>query len=938
MNATPGNPEPAQPSLDIARTLADAQGAWEHGNRPRAFALLSALAERLPGDATVRGSLGAYALEAGRYDEALRSLEAALALDVGDAATWTNLGTARVRLGRAAEAVVAYRQALALDPGALAAQVNLGNALQQTGDVDGAVAALEAARALDPESHEILNNLGNLYKEQGRGEEALAAYEAARRAAPAFAPAFSNLLAATKLSAHHSPDEIYALHRAFSAQFESDWRAGYVPLANTPDPGRRLRLGYVSPDCHTALPAFVEPVLRAHDRARFDVFAYFNNPQPQATLDRLGGVTARVMRGHADAAVAQWIRDDRIDVLLDIAGHTGHNRLGVLGRKPAPVQMTWLDYLNTTGLDAIDYRITDATSDPVGSSDAFASETLARLGPAQWCWNPPSDAIAPGPLPMLASDHPTFGSFNNGSKLTDETLALWARLLATIPTARLVVVGVAEGSAQARVRAAFGAAASRVRVTARVAPDAFRRETAAVDIALDPRPFSGATTTLEMLIQGVPVVTWPGATPPSRSTASLLSALGLDGWIARDGDDYLAIVKRALADRDALATLRAGLPGRLRASPLCDAPAFARKLEALVVDAWKTWCARKTEPAGTVASPPSAAAALRTIDGDAQLLRIEASLRARNLDSAVAAACALVDERPEWQDAHRAYLQALLAWSRTEPDLVARTFPPPAAHAGRPRISVVICSIDPRKFERVTASYRQRFAGHALEIVGVHDARSLAEGYNRAATRARGDVLVFSHDDIELGTPDFAPRMLAHLDRYDGIGVAGASRVVGPKWGHAGQRHVHGHVLHAAPAGRTGVLLMAAGFQAPVCENIRVIDGVFIAVRRHVWATQRFDADTYDGFHLYDLDFTWRASGAGAQLAVPLDLLLLHRSTGRYDAAWRRYARRFVARTGLDPLAPPVPGGLQARLETSEQVDVLRAALLHFRFGAPVAT
>ncbi len=193
------------------------------------------------------------------------------------------------------------RQALALDPGALAAQVNLGNALQQTGDVDGAVAALEAARALDPESHEILNNLGNLYKEQGRAEEALAAYEAARRAAPAFAPAFSNLLAATKLSTHHSPDEICALHRAFSAQFESDWRAGYVPLANIADPGRRLRLGYVSPDCHTALPAFVEPVLRAHDRARFDVFAYFNNPQSQATLDRLGGVTARVMRGHADA-------------------------------------------------------------------------------------------------------------------------------------------------------------------------------------------------------------------------------------------------------------------------------------------------------------------------------------------------------------------------------------------------------------------------------------------------------------------------------------------------------------------------------------------------------------------------------------------------------------------------------------------------------------
>ena len=259
----------------------------------------------------------------------------------------------------------------------------------------------------------------------------------------------------------------------------------------------------------------------------------------------------------------------------------------------------------------------------------------------------------------------------------------------------------------------------------------------------------------------------------------------------------------------------------------------------------------------------------------------------------------------------------------------------PDRRAKAPRISVIVCSIDPRKFEAVTASYRQRFADHALEIVGVHDARSLAEGYNRAAMQAKGDILVFSHDDIELTSPDFAARLLAHLDRYDGIGVAGASKVTGPEWGHAGQRHIHGHVLHAPPADRSGVLLMAAGFQALVCGNIRVLDGVFLALRRHVWEAHRFDADTYDGFHLYDLDFTWRASGGGARLAVPLDLLVLHRSMGRYDSAWRRYARRFVAQAGLDPLAPPSPGGLQARLDTIGQIDSLRAALLHFRYGAP---
>ena len=859
----------------------------------------------------------------------------------GDAVAWTNLGTAWLRAARADEAIAAYRQAQAIDPSAIAAHVNLGSALQQTGDIDGAVAALETARALAPAAPEVLNNLGNLYKEQGRVDDAFAAYEAARRAAPEFRPAFSNLLALTKLSVRHTPQEIFALHRAFAARYEREWQADYVPPTNAPDPERGLRIGYVSPDCHTALPAFIEPVLRSHDRARFTVFAYFNNPQPTETLERLGVVTARVMKGADDESVAQWIRDDGIDILIDIAGHTGHNRLGVFGRKPAPVQVTWLDYLNTTGLDAIDYRLTDAVSDPPGN-DAWHSETLVRLAPAQWCWNPPADEPLPTALPMLAAGHPTLGSFNNGSKLTDETLALWSRLLAAIPDARLLIVGVPDGNAQARVRAAIGAAADRVRIAARLDRDAFRQAAATIDIALDPRPFSGATTTLEMLWQGVPVVTWPGATSPSRSTASLNSALGLADWIARDENDYIAIVTRALADPAALENLRRELPARLRTSPLCDAAAFTRRLEAALLDGWRRWCARKSglvvdSPSSDPASSPAAAASRWRVAADARLATIEAALRSRDAAGALDAARTLVDDLPEWQAATRAYLQVLLAWSRGEPDIVARAFPPPPARSRAPRVSVVICSIDPRKFATVTSSYRQRFAGCPLQIIGVHDATSLAEAYNRAAAKATGDLIVFSHDDIELVTADFGQRLVAHLDRYDGIGVAGTSRITGPKWGHAGQRHIHGHILHVPPQSRPGVLLMASGFQAPVCENICALDGVFIAVRRHVWESHRFDAERYDGFHLYDLDFTRRASAAGARLAVPLDLTLLHRSTGRYDAAWRRYAARFVAQVGLDPLAPPTPGGLQARLDTLQQVDALRAALLHFRYGAPVA-
>ena len=928
----------------VARVLAQAHAAWTAGDRAQAMAMLTACAQRAP-QAEVWSRLGTYALESGDNDAAHAALRNAVASAPADVASWTNLGTALLRLAHVEEAIAAYRRALVLDPGAVGARVNLANALQQSGDLDGAAAELEAARRLSPEAPEVLNNLGNLYKDQGRFDDAFTAYDAARRAQPDFRAAYSNLLALTKLSTRHSPAEVFALHRAFAARFEDGWQSEYVPLRNAPDPDRRLRIGYVSPDCHTALPAFVLPVLRHHDRGRFELFAYFNNPQPAETLARVAPIASRTMKGVSDYDVARWIRDDGIDILIDIAGHTGHNRLGVFGQKPAPIAITWLDYLNTTGLDSIDYRLTDAISDPPGDSDRLHSETLLRLAPTQWCWNPPSATAAPGPLPALTAGHLTLGSFNNPSKLTDATLALWARVLAALPDAQLVIVGVPEGVAQARIAAAFESiGANRVRALPRQSPDAFREAIRAVDIALDPLPFSGATTTLEALWQGVPVVTRPGATSASRSSASILTALGLAGWIASHDDDYIAIVKRAGGALDALASLRAQLPATLAQSALTNAERFARQLERTLSSVWQAWCENRKAALPVATAPPNVATAiavgapaLRRLHLDARLAEVESGLQAGRGAEVVSEACALIDDAPGWRAAQRAYLQALLAWTRTQAGLVLRVFPPPPVSARRPRVSVLVCSIDPARFRNVRASYEARFAGYPLEIVGVHDARSLADGYNRAAARSTGDVLVFSHDDIELVTPDFAPRLLAHLERYDGIGVAGASQVIGPRWGDAGQRAIHGHVLHPAPPGRKGVLLMASGFQSPVCQDIRVLDGVLIAVRRHVWEATRFDADRYDGFHFYDLDFTWRASGAGARLAVPADLLLFHASQGTYGDAWRRYARRFVEAASLDPLAaPPRPGGLQTRLESREQIDALCAAMVHFRYGAPV--
>jgi predicted O-linked N-acetylglucosamine transferase (SPINDLY family) len=931
----------AERAATIVATIAEADAAWSAGDRARAISMLTALAERAPTSAPVWSRLGACALEAGQSDAAHAYLRNAVTHAPDDSSAWTNLGVALTRLARADEGIAAYRRALALDPVAVGARVNLANALAQRDDVDGAVAELEAARRIAPDAHEVLNNLGNLYKDQGRFDDAFAAYGAARRAWPDFRVAFSNLLALTKLSTRHTPADIFALHRAFAERFEPGWQAAYVPAETTPDANRRLRVCYVSPDCHSALPSFVEPVLRRHDRARFDVFAYFNNPQPAATLARIAPITSRIMRGATDEEVAKWVRADGIDILIDIAGHTGHNRLGVFGRKPAPVQITWLDYLNTTGLAAIDYRLTDAVADPPGTSDALHSETLLRLSPAQWCWNPPGAAPPSSSLPAARAGHLMLGSFNAYSKLTDATLALWARVLAAVPQARLVVVGVPPGAATSRIEAAFGA---RVRVLPRLAPDAFREAIADADIALDPLPFSGATTTLEALWRGVPVVTRTGATSASRSSASILCALGLTNWIADDDEGYVAIVERAARSLDALGELRRELPGIVQSSSLCDAARFIVGLEQTLREAWRIWCSGRQNASASspslapaVAKSPADADSARRFALDARVARLDTALREGRGAEAVADACELVDDEPAWKAAHRAYLQALLAWANTQPGLVGRVFAPPPPIARRPKVSALVCSIDRARFDKVTASYRARFAGFALEIVGVHDARSLAEGYNRAAARATGDILLFSHDDIELMTPDFAVRLAAHLERYDGVGAAGASQVAGPRWTDAGPRATHGHILHPPLAGGTGVLLMAWGFQRPVCEDIRLLDGAFIAVRRHVWESVRFDPDRYDGFHLYDLDFTSRASAAGARLAVPADLLVFHASKGRYGEAWRRYARRFAEAAGLDSSAPAPPPGLQARLETREQIDLLRAAMVHFRYGAPRA-
>jgi len=564
--------------------------ALHRAGRPEAEARYREALERDPGLHAAWDGLGMLAHASRRRTAAVDALQRAVALAPRNATYRVHLGAALNGAGRAGEAVRALESAIALDPRSAAAWVNLGNACQRVGDPDRAIDALERAIALDPARAAAHNNLGNLLKETGRIDEAIAAYGRAIDADPSLAAAASNRLAALKLVTDRTPDAILEAHREWARKVERDVppRAAVRPGVDVPD--RPLRLGYLSPDAHTALPAFIRRVFATHDRERFRVFAYFNNPQhPERDPAIEARVARRVLAGLDDARAAALVAADDLDVLVDLAGHTGHNRLAIFARRPARVTITWLDYVSTTGMSTIDWRITDAVADPPGTAEGANSERLLRLPVPAWCWTPPADAPEPGPPPLARLGTPTFGSFNHAMKLTGATLAVWRALFASLPSARLVAVGVPAGSARGRVTEALAIAPARIEFVPRLDDAGYRAMFSRVDVALDPMPFSGATTTLDALWQGVPVVTLPGRWTWSRSTASLLSGLSAEAWIARDAGHYAAIACGLVGDGTRLAELRAGLRARVAASPMTDVAAFVRHLEDAYRRAWSSF-------------------------------------------------------------------------------------------------------------------------------------------------------------------------------------------------------------------------------------------------------------------------------------------------------------------------------------------------------------
>ena len=516
------------------------------------------------------------------------------------AEAWYLLGVLLVSTGRAAEAADAFARVVAVAPEQADAWSNLAFCLVERKDPHGAEAACRRAIALNPQHASAYGNLGSALQHQARVDEAADAFRKAIELNPDLRVAHQNLLLALNYLPAHTPQDVYAEHVTWAQRHANHLGDNAPAYANDRDPDRRLRIGYVSPDFRRhSVAFFIEPLLPAHDRERFEIVCYSDVRQPDETTQRLRGLADhwRDSAGQRDDVFAANVREDRIDVLVDLAGHTPGNRLLAFARRAAPVQIAYLGYPNTTGLAAMGFRITDAHADPPGGTDAFHAERLICLPRCAWCYRPSPEAPAPATAPPCAANgHVTFASFNKLAKISEPCVDVWAELLRAVPASRLMIKATALGDAQLRrqllVRfAARNIAGDRLDILGPVGPTAEHLSMyARVDVALDTFPYHGTTTTCDALYSGVPVVTLAGPTHVSRVGVSLLHAVGLDDLAAETPQQYVEIAARLAGDRDRLSQLRRELRGRMQSSPLGDAASLARDVESAYRQCWERWC------------------------------------------------------------------------------------------------------------------------------------------------------------------------------------------------------------------------------------------------------------------------------------------------------------------------------------------------------------
>jgi protein O-GlcNAc transferase len=542
-------------------------------------------------------NLGAVLRTLARPHEALPFLRDAVELSSDSAEARSNLAACLKETGQHAEALEHIDKVVELRPEAAPAHFLRGVILRDLTRYDEGIEALEKTLQLEPNHAGTLAALGYAYQERGQLEESMKILKRSIEINPDPGN-HSNVLLVSNYHPGYSPKDLFEAHKGWAALHETPLRENWPVHKNDRSPDRKLRVGYVSPDFRNhSVSFFLGPILEHHDHSQFEIYGYAHLAGTDMQTWRVRSLIDqwREISGLQPDEVARQILSDEIDILVEVAGHTANNALQVFARKPAPVQINMIGFPSTTGLSAIDYRITDALCDPPGRTDEFNTEELIRMPRIFWCYEPPDQHPDIGPLPAMETGTVTFVSTNNLTKITPDVQKMWASVLKEIPRSRLIIQTNATASmhTQKAITSVFARQdVSADRLIFRKATDmqTYLRLMERSDMALDPFPFNGGTTTCHSLWMGAPVITLAGDRHASRMGLSMMTAIGLPEFVAYTPQDYVRIAVEFANDLPRLQEIRAGMRDRLKSSPLLDAAGYTRELEAKFRTVWKKWC------------------------------------------------------------------------------------------------------------------------------------------------------------------------------------------------------------------------------------------------------------------------------------------------------------------------------------------------------------
>jgi predicted O-linked N-acetylglucosamine transferase (SPINDLY family) len=541
--------------------------------------------------------LGALAGQMGQLDAALELIGRAIRVNPDLAIAHNNLGNILRDKGRASEAIASFREAIRLKPDFAEAHNNLGISLDLAGQRDEAIASFRQAIRLQPNLSESHSNLANALVGRGEFDEAIALQREAIRLKPDYPAAHSDLVCAMLSHPGYDARMIFEELSRWNERYAQPLGKFIQPHTNDRNPDRRLRIGYVSADFRDrhVVGRCLLPFLREHDRGQVEIFLYANVVDERASAGQFQRYADawRNIKGLTDSQAVDLIRQDRIDILIDLALHSDGNRLTVFARKPAPVQVTYLGYCASTGLDTIDYRLSDPNIDPPGSDLSVYSERTFLLPETYWCYSTSEATPDPSPPPAASAGYITFGCLNSFGKVSRAAQDLWAEILRVVPQSRLIIHS-APGIHVNAVRERFvakGISPDRLEFVGKQPWAQYVATYSRIDIALDPFPWSGGVTTCDALWMGVPVVSLVGRTSVGRGGKSILTNIGMSELIAQTPEQYVHIAAALAGNLPRLAELRGILRQRMQASPLLDAPRFARNMEAAYRQMWRSWCA-----------------------------------------------------------------------------------------------------------------------------------------------------------------------------------------------------------------------------------------------------------------------------------------------------------------------------------------------------------